>query len=151
MENKNCTLIKNSELVELRKPLDDLKKELYSKDCEISNLKRQIRVLENTPPEKVVQIDPMKLEIQIARIESYGAFNTHTYSLIKDLNIDLHYPLRNQIIRIVNKFIQKYKDNIKASIEYETNRFSRNIKRELVKEILNTKWYKRRKLIKSYL
>ena len=72
----------------MQKPLDDLKKELYNKDCEISKLKQQIKILENTPPEKVVQIDPMKLEIQIVRIEDYGSFNARTHFLIKDLNID---------------------------------------------------------------
>lgn len=143
MEN-NCTLIKTSDLRELRQQIADnnrLKNEaiketedklnnlISEKDKLIRELKKQLE----TP-----LIDPMKLKISLERVEVYkekvgGAYfnNPHweivkteriPYVELKEVNIDLHYPIYEQIRNIANLISIKLVNHTKEEIDLLANK-----------------------------
>jgi len=143
MEN-NCTLIKTSDLRELRQQLNDnnrLKNEavkevedklnnlISEKDKLIRELKKQLE----TP-----LIDPMKLNISLEMVTVYKEKVEYGYSYfkrwetvqieripyaeLKEINIDLDYPIYKQVINIANLISEKLVNHTKEEIDLLANK-----------------------------
>lgn len=112
----DCILIKKRDYEILKSKQDDL---IHNYETKIKLLNQEIGNLKNTPP----QIDPIKLTInlveEIRRFEN-GYCKEHFTNILpylKEANVELDKPLRNQILRISGIIAKRIKNERQIKVE----------------------------------
>jgi hypothetical protein len=168
--NKTCTLIKNSELAELRNVVSNcndlikqsvenetvqLRNDISEKDKEISELKKEIEDMKNNP-----QIDPMKLEIIVERqINSVGSGGKlrdvviNRYNVIEPVNFDLSDKLQKQIQNIVDIYTRRDRritlEDIDVAAEVKFSRIKQNFEDYTIFNFSEKGYFERKKIVKE--
>ena len=170
---ETCTLIKNSELEELRSVVSNyeslIKDEVDSKteyfrnrisemDKEIVSLKKTIVDMNNNP-----QIDPLKMVITVERQVDSGKYDkygdkiktTRIYreNIIEPINFDLSGKLQKQIQNIIDIFTRRDRTNMLNEIDVAASEKFLKWKREsednIILNFAEEGYFERKKIVKK--